>query len=103
MFKILCEGVAYLLATVAGTALLLAYFDCLTYWKHTMKNDQTIHLSFATLTDLTIIYSYDAADGEYWCEITEVYRGRDGVNLQPYLADDVLSALELQIVYAQAD
>ena len=29
MFKILCEGVAYILATVAGTALLLAYFDIL--------------------------------------------------------------------------
>ena len=68
-----------------------------------MKNDHTIYLSFATLTDLSITYSYDEADGEYWCEITEVYRGRDGVNLQPYLADDVLSALELQIVYAQAD
>ena len=68
-----------------------------------MKNDQTIYLSFATLTDLTIVYSYDEADGEYWCEITEVYRGKDPLNLQPYLSDDVLSALELQIVYAQAD
>jgi hypothetical protein len=68
-----------------------------------MKNDQTIYLSFATLTDLRIIYSFDSADGEYWCEITEVYRGKDGLNLQPYLSDDVLSALELQIVYAQAD
>ena len=29
MFKILCEGVAYLVAILAGTALLLAYFDVL--------------------------------------------------------------------------
>tara|TARA_R110000803_G_scaffold94208_1_gene161764 strand:+ start:550 stop:759 length:210 start_codon:yes stop_codon:yes gene_type:complete len=66
-----------------------------------MINDETIYLSFATLTNLRIIYSYDEADGEYWTEVTEVYRGADPLNLQPYLSDDVLAALELQVVYAQ--
>ena len=57
MFKILCEGVAYLLATVAGTALLLAYFDCLTYWKHTMRfNERQL--------DMMQAYAYGFVDGD---------------------------------------
>ena len=66
-----------------------------------MTND-TMYLGFSTLDNLRVTYSYEACDGEYWCEITEVYRGVDPLNLQPFLSDDVLQALELQVVYAQA-
>ena len=60
-------------------------------------------LGFSKLDNLRVVYAYEAADGEYWCEVSEVYRGADTLNLMPYLSDDVLSELEKQIVFAQGD
>ena len=63
----------------------------------------TMYLGFSKLDNLRVLYSYEACDGEYWCEITEVYRGDDPLNLMPYLSDEVLSELEKQVVFSQGD
>jgi len=68
----------------------------------TMIND-TMYLGFSKLDNLRVVYAYEAADGEYWCEVSEVYRGDDSLNLMPYLSGDVLNQLEKQIVFAQGD
>ena len=60
-------------------------------------------LGFSKLDNLRVVYAYEAADGEYWCEVEEVYRGTDPLDLMPYLSDDVLNELEKQIVFAQGD
>ena len=65
-----------------------------------MIND-TMWLSYARLDNLRVVYAYEAVDGEYWCEVSEVYRGEDTLNLMPYLSDDVLNELEKQIVFSQ--
>ena len=62
-----------------------------------------MYLGFSKLDNLRVVYAYEAADGEYWCEVSEVYRGEDTLNLMPYLSGDVLNQLEKQIVFAQAD
>ena len=67
-----------------------------------MIND-TMYLGFSKLDNLRVVYAYEAADGEYWCEVSEVYRGDDSLNLMPYLSGDVLNQLEKQIVFAQGD
>ena len=67
-----------------------------------MIND-TMCLSYARLDNLRVVYAYEAVDGEYWCEVSEVYRGADTLNLMPYLSDDVLNELEKQIVFSQGD
>ena len=60
-------------------------------------------LGFSKLDNLRVVFSYEAFDGEIWCEVEEVYRGTDPLDLMPYLSDDVLSELEKQIVFSQGD
>tara|TARA_R110000822_G_scaffold18409_1_gene60902 strand:+ start:365 stop:586 length:222 start_codon:yes stop_codon:yes gene_type:complete len=60
-------------------------------------------LGFSKLDKLRVVFSYEAFDGEIWCEVEEVYRGTDPLDLMPYLSDDVLSELEKQIVFSQGD
>ena len=67
------------------------------------KVDGTMYLSYSKLNGLRVVFSYEAFDGEYWCEVSEVYRGNDTLNLMPYLADDVLDELEKQIVFEQGE
>ena len=62
-----------------------------------------MYLGFSNLDKLRVVFSYEAFDGEIWCEVEEVYRGTDPLDLMPYLSDDVLSELEKQIVFAQGD
>ena len=67
------------------------------------KVNDTMWLSYARLDNLRVYFSYEACDGEYWCEVSEVYRGEDTLDLMPYLSDSVLNELEKQIVFAQGD
>ena len=67
------------------------------------KVNDSMWLSYARLDNLRVVFSYEAVDGEYWSEVSEVYRGADTLNLMPYLSDSVLSELEKQIVFSQGD
>ena len=67
------------------------------------KVNDSMWLSYARLDNLRVVYAYEACDGEYWSEVSEVYRGADTLNLMPYLSDSVLSELEKQIVFSQGD
>tara|TARA_R110000737_G_C14275736_1_gene431313 strand:+ start:274 stop:495 length:222 start_codon:yes stop_codon:yes gene_type:complete len=60
-------------------------------------------LGFSKLDKLRVVFSYEAFDGEIWCEVEEVYRGTDPLDLMPYLSDDLLNELEKQICHAQGD
>ena len=67
------------------------------------KVNDTMCLGFSKLDKLRVVFSFEAFDGEIWCEVEEVYRGTDPLDLMPYLSDDVLNELEKQIVFAQGD
>ena len=67
------------------------------------KVNDTMCLGFSKLDNLRVTFSFESFDGEIWCEVEEVYRGTDPLDLMPYLSDDVLSELEKQIVFAQGD
>tara|TARA_R110000824_G_scaffold70939_1_gene181853 strand:- start:383 stop:604 length:222 start_codon:yes stop_codon:yes gene_type:complete len=67
------------------------------------KVNDTMCLGFSKLDNLRVVFSFESFDGEIWCEVEEVYRGTDPLDLMPYLSDDVLNELEKQIVFAQGD
>ena len=67
------------------------------------KVSDTMCMSYSKLDNLRVVFSYEAYDGEIWCEVEEVYRGKDPLNLMPYLSDDLLNELEKQICHAQGD
>ena len=65
------------------------------------KVNDTMYMSYSKLDNLRVVFSYEAFDGEIWCEIDQVYRGTDPLDLMPYLSDDLLNELEKQICLAQ--
>ena len=65
------------------------------------KVNDTMYMSYSKLDNLRVLFSYEAFDGEIWCEIDQVYRGTDPLDLMPYLSDDLLNELEKQICLAQ--
>jgi hypothetical protein len=67
------------------------------------KVNDTMYMSYSKLDNLRVLFSYEAFDGEIWCEIDQVYRGTDPLDLSPYLSDDLLNELEKQICLAQGD